>query len=76
MSKTKFIKFKNYLTPFANLKELKYSNNIKAAPLGIERWIQHIIRQRLPLIDQIKREVNFRGKILEIGAVAWSFDKD
>lgn len=66
---SKFIKLKQYLTPFANLKELEYSNKIKAnAPLGIEKWIHHIVNQRIPLINQIEQEINFKGKILEIGA--------
>jgi len=63
-----FIDSKNYLTPFADLKELEFVDLYKGKTDKYAKgWTQGIVN-RVPIIMALKKEVTFIGNILEIGA--------
>jgi len=69
MLKLNFIESDNYLTPFADLKELNFVSHFKGATeKDFKKWRSEIINKRVPLISEVKKKINFDGEILEIGA--------
>lgn len=39
---------------------------------GLDFWLSHIVNHRIPIFDQLTKQVNFHGRILELGSgTAW-----
>lgn len=69
MISSKFMERKDYLTPFADQKELDFVEHFKGVDAkNFQKWRSEIINKRVPLLSKVKEEINFFGKILEIGA--------
>lgn len=63
-----FIIRKNYLTPFADLKELNFVNFYKGKTgKYVKKWPSGILN-RVSIVTELKKDIIFSGNILEIGA--------
>ena len=64
----KLIEQKNYLTPYADLKELNFVNSFKGRGDDYEKRWRSAIIARTPIVAELDKDVEFAGNILEIGA--------
>lgn len=67
MPNERFLETKDFLTPFADLKELDFVNQHKGKGKYSKRWKSEIIG-RVPIAAELRKNIYFTGNILEIGA--------
>lgn len=65
---TELIKQKNYLTPYADLKELNFVNSFKGITDGYAKKWRATIMNRVPIVSELKKYIEFKGNLLELGA--------